>query len=150
MKVLRIARLPKAGDLPLPAYKTAQAAGMDIGACVEGSVTIAPGERVLIPTGLVMALAPGFEAQIRPRSGLALNHGITVLNAPGTIDADYRGELQILLINHGHEDFILRRGERIAQIVISPFERVSWAEEDYIDPGETRRGESGYGSTGVE
>lgn len=133
-------------DLPLPAYQTRGAAGMDLAACVDGDLVIPPGEWRLVPTGLVVALLDGFEGQVRPRSGLALKHGITVLNAPGTIDADYRGELKVALVNHGREPFVVRRGERIAQLVISPVARAVWMETAPLD--ETERGAGGYGSTG--
>ena len=150
MNQFRIARLPHAKDLPLPAYKTDLAAGMDICACVDKSTIIGPGERAIIKTGLVIALPPGYEAQMRPRSGLAYKHGVTTLNAPGTIDADYRGELSVLLINHGHESFVIERGDRIAQFVINRIEQIAWTEQDFIDPDETKRGSKGYGSTGVD
>ena len=121
MTKLRVERLPHAEGLPLPAYETPGSAGMDLRAAVaeEAPVTLAPGARALIPTGLRIALEPGFEAQVRPRSGLALKHGITCLNSPGTIDSDYRGEVGVILINHGQEPFVIRRGERIAQLVIA-------------------------------
>ena len=132
--------------LPLPRYETAQAAGMDLRAALRSPVTIAPGKRALIPTGLAIALPTGFEAQVRPRSGLALRHGVTVLNAPGTIDADYRGELAVVLINHGEADFTVQRGDRIAQMVIAPVTRATWDLVNVLD--ETSRGAGGYGSTG--
>lgn len=144
-------QLPHAVGLELPAFATPHSAGMDLRAALsEGDVwTLAPGERRLIPTGLVMALPEGFEAQIRPRSGLALKHGVTVLNSPGTIDADYRGEVQVLLINLGHAPFELTRGERIAQMLVAPV--VTWAWDSRTareDLGTTDRGSGGYGSTG--
>ena len=144
-------QLPHGLGLDLPAYATAHAAGMDLRAAIpEGEVwELAPGQRRLVPTGLVMAIPPGFEGQVRPRSGLALKHGLTVLNAPGTIDADYRGEVQVLLVNHGEAPFLLRRGERIAQLLIAPVARWAWepaAEADHL--GDTGRGRGGYGSTG--
>ena len=123
--IVEVRRLPHAEGLALPAYQTAHAAGLDLVAAVgeQSPVTLAPGERALVPTGLAIALPPGFEGQVRPRSGLALKHGITVLNAPGTIDADYRGEVGVVLINHGSETFVIRRGERIAQLVVASVQR---------------------------
>jgi dUTP pyrophosphatase len=142
-----IQRLPHGADLPLPAYATAQSAGVDLMAAIEGEVTLAPGARQLIPTGLSIALPAGYEAQVRPRSGLALKHGITVLNSPGTIDADYRGEVKVLLVNHGAEAFVLKRGDRIAQMVVAPVTRIAWNLVETLD--ETERGAGGYGSTGI-
>lgn len=142
-----VQRLPHSADLPLPAYATAQSAGLDLMAAIDGEITLAPGARQLIPTGLSIALPAGYEAQVRPRSGLALKHGITVLNAPGTIDADYRGEVKVLLINHGPENFVLKRGDRIAQMVVAPVTRIAWNVVETLD--ETARGAGGYGSTGV-
>lgn len=136
------------GHHPLPAYATSQSAGMDLRANIDKSITIHPMERMLIPTGLFMALPPGFEAQIRPRSGLALKHGITVLNSPGTIDADYRGEIMVLLINLSVDDFIINDGERIAQMIIAKHETIEFAVVDQLD--ETERGSGGYGHTGVK
>ena len=136
------------GHHPLPAYATSQSAGMDLRANIDKSITIHPMERMLIPTGLFMALPPGFEAQIRPRSGLALKHGITVLNSPGTIDADYRGEIMVLLINLSVDDFIINDGERIAQMIIAKHESIEFAVVDKLD--ETERGSGGYGHTGVK
>ena len=136
------------GHPPLPAYATSQSAGMDLRANIDKSITIHPMERILIPTGLFMALPPGFEAQIRPRSGLALKHGITVLNSPGTIDADYRGEIMVLLINLSVDDFIINDGERIAQMIIAKHETIEFAVVDKLD--ETERGSGGYGHTGVK
>ncbi len=133
---------------PLPQYATALSAGMDLRANIPEPVTLKPMERRLIPTGLFIALPPGFEAQIRPRSGLALKHGITVLNTPGTIDADYRGEVMVLLVNFSAEDFVVADGERIAQMVIARHEQVEWEETDQLD--ETVRGAGGYGHTGVK
>ncbi|CAA7618814.1 dUTP diphosphatase [Magnetospirillum sp. SS-4] len=140
-------RLDHAADLPLPAYETAHAAGMDLMACVPADMELAPGGRALIPTGFAIALPEGFEAQVRPRSGLAAKHGITVLNAPGTIDADYRGEIGVILINHGDVAFAVRRGMRIAQMVVAPVARVTWNEQDSLD--DTGRGAGGFGSTGT-
>jgi dUTP pyrophosphatase len=145
---LRIMRLPHGTDLPLPAYHSEQAAGLDLLAAVpkDAPVTIAPGERAAIPTGIAVALPPGVEGQIRARSGLAARHGIGVLNAPGTIDADYRGEIQVLLVNLGCESFVVMRGARIAQLVIAPVLRAQVIEAKNLD--ETRRGAKGFGSTG--
>ena len=144
----RILRLPYAEDLLLPAYETEGSAGMDLRAAVpeDQPMTLAAGARALVPTGLKIALEPGFEAQVRPRSGLALKHGITCLNSPGTIDSDYRGEVGVILANLGSEPFVIRRGERIAQMVIARHERVQWSEVKSLD--ETERGEGGFGSTG--
>lgn len=141
-------RLPHAQGLPLPAYETAHAAGMDLRAAVpdDAPLTLPPGGWALAPTGLAIALPEGYEAQIRPRSGLAAKHGVTCLNSPGTIDADYRGELKVILINHGPEPFVIRRGERIAQMIVAPVVQATWAEVDSLD--ETARGEGGFGSTG--
>jgi dUTP pyrophosphatase len=145
--IVAVQRLPHGADLPLPAYATTQSAGLDLMAAVQGEVTLAPGARRLIPTGLAIALPAGFEAQVRPRSGLALKHGITVLNSPGTIDADYRGEVQVLLINHGAAPFVIRRGDRIAQMVVAPVTQIAWKPVSQLD--ETERGSGGYGSTGI-
>ena len=147
--VLEVRRLPHAEGLPLPAYQTEHAAGLDLLAAVaeQAPVTLAPGERVLVPTGLAIALPAGFEGQVRPRSGLALKHGITVLNTPGTIDADYRGEVSVVLINHGREPFVIRRGERIAQLVIASVRRAELRVATALS--ETSRGAGGYGSTGL-
>ncbi|HTX50300.1 MAG TPA: dUTP diphosphatase [Caulobacteraceae bacterium] len=147
--VVAVKRLPHGEGLPLPAYETARAAGMDLRAAVleDAPVTLRPGDRRAVPTGLTVAIPPGFEGQVRPRSGLALRHGITCLNAPGTVDADYRGEVMVILINLGAEDFVVRRGERIAQFVISPVTQASWREVESLD--ETARGEGGFGSTGA-
>ncbi len=143
-----VVRLPHAEGLPLPTYETAQAAGMDLRAAVpdDAPLTLRPGSRYPVPTGLAFALPPGFEGQVRPRSGLAFKHGVTCLNTPGTIDADYRGEVKVILVNHGEEDFVIRRGERIAQLVIAPVVQAVWAEVDNLD--ETARGAGGFGSTG--
>ncbi len=140
-------KLPHALDLPLPSYETTQAAGMDLRAALEEDITLKPGERFLIPTGLRMALPAGFEAQIRPRSGLAIKHGISMVNSPGTIDADYRGEVKIILINHGQEPFSISYGDRIAQMVIAPV--VQAVVEEVSELSETDRGSGGFGSTGV-
>ena len=145
---LRIARLPHGEDLPLPAYQSAFAAGLDLCAAVPADTptVIAPGARAVIPTGITIALPPGTEGQVRPRSGLAARHGVTVLNTPGTIDADYRGEVAVILINHGDVPFEVARGMRIAQLVVSPILRVSVKETQELD--ETGRGAGGFGSTG--
>lgn len=143
--------LPHGEGLDLPAYATAHAAGMDLRAATpEGETwTLEPGQRRLVPTGLTMAIPEGCEGQVRPRSGLALKHGITVLNAPGTIDADYRGEVAVLLINHGEAPFDLKRGERIAQLIFAPVSQAAWETVQDLDSlGATGRGEGGYGSTG--
>jgi dUTP pyrophosphatase len=141
-------RLPHAEGLPLPAYATALAAGADLLAAVTEAVALPPFGRALIPTGLVLALPGGFEAQVRPRSGLAARHGITVLNSPGTIDADYRGEIAVILINLGHAPFHIERGMRIAQLVVAPVTAVRWLEE--ADLPATARGGGGFGSTGLD
>jgi dUTP pyrophosphatase len=142
-----VRRLPHGADLPLPGYATADSAGMDLLAAVKGEVILAPGERRLVPTGLAIALPPGFEAQVRPRSGLALKHGLTVLNAPGTIDADYRGEVGVILANLGAEPFTVTRGARIAQLVVAPYERVAWRQVEAL--ADSARGDGGFGSTGL-
>lgn len=139
--------LENAVGLTLPTYATDSSAGMDLTAALEEAIELAPGERMLIPTGLSMALPDGFEAQVRPRSGLALKHGITVLNTPGTIDADYRGEIGVILINLGQEPFTIERGMRIAQMVIARHETVSWQIVEDLD--DTSRGAGGFGSTGT-
>jgi dUTP pyrophosphatase len=140
-----ILKLPGNEDLPLPRYMTDLAAGMDLVAAVRQEVEIAPGRREMIPTGLVIALPEGYEAQIRPRSGMAWKHGVTLVNAPGTIDADYRGEIGILLINHGEESFVVRRGDRIAQMVVQRVCRVRWEVRPGLPP--TTRGDGGFGHT---
>ena len=142
-----IKRLPEADDLPLPAYQTAHAAGMDLCAAVKADVILTPGARAIIPTGYAVALPPGFEAQVRPRSGLAAKNGVTVLNTPGTIDADYRGEIGVILVNLGREPFTITRGARIAQMIVAPVSQVRWREADTLP--ETDRGAGGFGSTGV-
>lgn len=141
-------KVVNAGRQPLPQYATSQSAGMDLRADIEIPVTLRPMERRLIPTGLHIALPVGFEAQVRPRSGMALKHGITVLNTPGTIDSDYRGELMVLLVNLSNEDFIVNAGERIAQMVIARHETAVWEPVEVLDA--TERGEGGYGHTGVK
>ena len=142
-----VRRLDGAADLPLPRYETEGAAGLDLLAAVTEDVTLAPAAFTRIPTGLAIALPPGFEAQVRPRSGLAARHGVTVLNSPGTIDSDYRGEIQVILINLGPEPFTVTRGMRIAQMVVAPVQRIRWAEASAL--AGSVRGAGGFGSTGV-
>jgi dUTP pyrophosphatase len=144
---IRVKRLPHGAGLDLPRYETALAAGCDVRAAVEASLILKPGERAMIPTGIAIALPPGWEAQMRPRSGLAAKYGVSCVNAPGTIDADYRGEIKVILINHGAEDFAIRRGDRIGQMVIAPVFQATFEEVDALD--ETARGSGGFGSTGV-
>lgn len=148
MTIVQIQRLPHSEGLPLPAYETAGSAGMDLRAAVseDQPLTLAPGARALVPTGLKIALQPGYEAQVRPRSGLALKHGITCLNSPGTIDSDYRGEVGVILANLGSEPFVIRRGERIAQMVVAAHAQAMLEEVDVLD--DTARGAGGFGSTG--
>ncbi len=144
---VHIARInDSARDIPLPKYATDHSAGMDICAAVEGEFVLKAGETALIPTGFAIALPEGFEAQVRPRSGLALKHQVTVLNSPGTIDADYRGEVKVILTNFGKNDFVISRGERIAQLVIARYSRIEWQERDSLD--DTARGAGGFGHTG--
>ncbi len=140
-----VRRLPAHGDLPLPQYMTERAAGMDVHAALDGDVEIPPGKRRTIPTGIAIALPEGYEAQIRPRSGIAIRDGVTLVNAPGTIDADYRGEIRILMINHGEKPFTVRRGDRIAQMVIQRVCRAKWTLSGQLDS--TVRGEGGFGHT---
>jgi dUTP pyrophosphatase len=142
-----VRRLPHADGLPLPSYATAGAAGMDLLAAIGDPVSVGPGERALIPTGLTIALPPGYELQIRPRSGLALRHGITLPNTPGTIDEDYRGEIAVILLNTGTEPFVVERGARIAQAILAPVSRAEWREVDSLDA--TIRATGGFGSTGT-
>lgn len=146
---VEIKALEHFGDLALPSYETVLAAGADLRAAVseDRPMTLRPGQRALVPTGFAMALPAGYEAQIRPRSGLAYKHGVTCLNTPGTIDADYRGEVKVLLINHGDEPFIINRGERIAQMVIAPITQPEFSRVDMLS--DTARGEGGFGSTGT-
>lgn len=144
---VQVRRLPGAEDLPLPAYATAGAVGVDLYAAVTEPVTLLPGERALVPTGIAIALPDGYEAQVRPRSGLALEYGVTLLNAPGTIDTDYRGEIKVIMVNFGREPFIIRRGDRIAQLVVQPVGRIKWREVASLDA--TPRGEGGFGHTGI-
>lgn len=145
---INVTRLPHMVGIDLPQFETAQAAGADLRAAVEVPVTLAPGARKLIPTGFCMALPAGYEAQVRPRSGLALKHGITVLNSPGTIDADYRGEVGVLIINHGDQDFTVSRGDRFAQMVIAPVTQGAFNVVSSLS--DTARGSGGYGSTGTQ
>lgn len=143
---VQITKEPNCGDLPLPAYETEHAAGMDIRAAVTEPLTLRPGERALVPTGLRIALPEGYEAQIRPRSGLAIKNGISLLNTPGTIDADYRGEIRIIIANLGQEPFVIQRGDRIAQMIVAPVTKVQWDVCESLD--ETARGSGGFGHTG--
>ncbi|HEY3282605.1 MAG TPA: dUTP diphosphatase [Armatimonadota bacterium] len=143
-----IERLPEARDLPLPSYATDGSSGLDLRAAVVESLVLEPGRSAMVPAGIRIALPPGFEAQVRPRSGLAAKHGVTVLNAPGTIDSDYRGPVMVILINHGSQPFEIRRGERIAQMVLAPVRRLAWLETESLDPSDTARGEGGFGHTG--
>jgi dUTP pyrophosphatase len=144
---VKVTRLdPTSADIPLPAYATEHAAGMDLCAAVKEPMTLSPGETALVPTGIAIALPPGFEAQVRPRSGLAIKHGIGILNAPGTIDSDYRGEVKVILTNFGKTPFVIRRGERIAQMIVGRCSRVAWEEVPALD--ETSRGAGGFGHTG--
>jgi dUTP pyrophosphatase len=147
--IVKMLRLPHGAGLPLPGYETVDAAGMDLPAAVEDNapVVLAKGARALVPTGFAIAVPRGYEAQVRPRSGLAFRHGVTVLNAPGTIDADYRGELKVLLINHGDDDFTITRGMRIAQLVVAAV--TSTRIEEVAELGATERGAGGFGSTGT-
>jgi len=144
---VHITRVNDTDDVPLPRYATEHSAGMDVCAAVEGDVVLKPGETLLVPTGFAIALPEGFEAQVRPRSGLAIKHQIGILNSPGTIDADYRGEVKVILTNFGKTDFTVRRGDRIAQLVVGPYTRVSWEEQEALS--ETERGAGGFGHTGT-
>lgn len=135
------------GDLPLPSYETDDASGMDICAALEGDYLLRPGGRTLVPTGLAVAIPKGYEIQVRPRSGLAVRHGVTILNAPGTIDSDYRGEVKIALVNLGDEPYLIKRGDRIAQLVVAPVVTACLQVQDRLEP--TRRGDGGFGHTGV-
>ncbi len=145
-RIIRVRRLPHAAGLPLPGYETAGAAGMDLLAAIDEPILLEPGARILVPTGLAMALPPGHELQIRPRSGLAFKHGIVLPNAPGTIDEDYRGELKIIVMNAGDAPFRIERGTRIAQAVLAPVLRAEWNEVETLD--DTARAAGGFGSTG--
>ena len=142
-----IVQLAHAEGLPLPAYETALAAGMDLRAAVTEDLVLKPMARAMVPTGLAFAVPPGFEAQVRPRSGLAAKAGVTCLNTPGTVDADYRGEVKVILINLGEEDFVIRRGDRIAQLIIAPVVQAGWRVVDTLE--KTARGAGGFGSTGA-
>ena len=144
--VVKVRRLQHGADLPLPAYQSDLAAGLDLVAAVAEPLELTSGGRAMVPSGLAIELEPGFEAQVRPRSGLAAKHGITVLNSPGTIDADYRGEIKVILINLGDETFVIERGDRIAQMVVHPVVRIEWDEQDVLS--ETGRGAGGFGSSG--
>jgi dUTP pyrophosphatase len=143
---IAIQKLPHAEDLPLPAYATPESAGMDLLAAVGAELILEPGAIAAVPAGIALALPQGYEAQVRPRSGLALKHGVTVLNAPGTVDSDYRGEVKVILINHGREPFTIARGAKIAQLVVAAHARVDWREVRALSG--TSRGEGGFGSTG--
>jgi len=143
---IEIKRLPHAEGIDLPSYKSSDAAGMDIRAALDEPILLKPGERALIPTGLQFAIPRGYEIQVRPRSGLAIKHGITMLNSPGTIDADYRGEVKLIAINHGQHNFKIERGERLAQLIIAPVVQMPVVEVDKLN--ETERGDGGFGSTG--
>ncbi|MHC5655746.1 dUTP diphosphatase [Stappia sp.] len=143
---VQVRRLPHGADLPLPSYQSDEAAGMDLLAAVDAPVKIVPGARALVPTGIAIALPPRTEAQVRPRSGLASRNGVTVLNTPGTIDPDYRGEIKVILINLGHETFVVERGDRIAQMIVAPVSRAELTEVEALD--DTARGTGGFGSTG--
>jgi dUTP pyrophosphatase len=147
MTVVPIVRLPHGADLDLPGYATEHAAGLDLMAAVSEPMFIAPGKRAMVPTGIAIALPVGFEAQVRPRSGLAAKHGVTVLNSPGTIDADYRGEIKVILINFGEIDFCVEPKSRIAQLIVAPVMQIRWDEVDSLP--ETARGDGGFGSTGL-
>ena len=144
---IAVVQLSHGEGLPLPSYATPQSAGMDLLAAIDDTIKLAPGDRILVPTALKIALPNGYEAQIRPRSGLALKNGITLANTPGTIDADYRGEIGVIMINHGTDTFTIERGSRIAQMVIAPCLQASWQPSSSLD--DTSRGEGGFGSTGV-
>lgn len=144
---VRVYRQPACEDIPLPAYATEHAAGMDIRAAVTEPVVLQPGQRAMIPTGLHVELPPGIEAQIRPRSGLAARNGITMLNSPGTIDADYRGEIRVIVINHGNQPFTVQRGDRVAQMIVAPVIQVRWQDAESLN--DTKRGHGGFGHTGT-
>jgi dUTP pyrophosphatase len=144
--LVRLKVLPHGRGLPLPAPATAGSAGYDLRAAIAEPLALDPGDRVVVPTGIALAIPDGYEGQVRPRSGLAVKHGVTVLNAPGTLDSDYRGEVRVPLINHGRERFVIQRGDRIAQLVVAAVERVRWLEQDDLDG--TVRGSGGFGSTG--
>jgi len=143
---IAVVRLPEGEGLPLPSYMTAGAAGADVVAAIAGDLVLAPGERALVPTGFALEVPAGFEVQVRPRSGLAVKHGVTLLNTPGTIDSDYRGPVGVVLVNHGREPFVVRRGERIAQFVVAPVVQAAFREVETL--AVSTRGEGGFGSTG--
>lgn len=147
MTTIPIVRLPHGADLELPSYATAHAAGMDLMAALAEPLTIEPGQRAMVPTGIAIALPVGFEAQVRPRSGLAARHGVTILNSPGTIDADYRGEIKAILINFGDTPFVVEPKARIAQLIVAPVTQIRWETTESLP--ETARGEGGFGSTGL-
>lgn len=147
MTKLEVRRLPHASDLPLPSYATEGSAGLDLLAAIDTEIKLRPGARICVPCGIAIALPPGFEAQVRPRSGLALHHGVTLLNAPGTIDSDYRGEIKATLINHGETDFCITRGMKIAQMIVARYESVAPQEVGELPASE--RGAGGFGSTGL-
>jgi dUTP pyrophosphatase len=146
---IEIQKLDHAKDLPLPAYGTDSSAGLDLSAAVDTSVSLTPSERFLVPCGIIIAIPPGYEGQIRPRSGLALKHGISLLNAPGTVDADYRGEIKVIVINHGKETFLIERGMRIAQLIIAPYSKVGWCEVSDLNSQNKHHRGGGFGSTGL-
>lgn len=148
LKHLEVRITNRCEDIPVPEYASSHAAGLDLRAAVEEPTTVSPGARELVPTGISIALPDGHEAQVRPRSGLALRHGVTVLNSPGTIDADYRGEIKVILVNHGSEPFVIERGMRIAQMVVAPVERCALELVDELQ--DTARGAGGFGSSGTE
>ncbi len=143
-----IVKLPGAADLPLPRYASRHAAGMDLHAAIDADITIAPLERALVPTGIAIAIPEGYEGQVRPRSGLAASYGVTMLNSPGTIDADYRGEIAVVVVNLGSKPFTIKRGDRVAQLVVAPVCRVDWQPAERLE--ETPRGAGGFGHTGVD
>jgi dUTP pyrophosphatase len=143
---VKVVRLAHGAGLPLPSYESPGSAGMDLRAALDAPVVLQPGARAAVPTGLTIALPPGYEGQVRPRSGLALRDGVTALNSPGTVDADYRGEVKVILINHGAAPVTISRGDRIAQLVIAPVTRAAWSEVESLD--DTGRGHGGFGSTG--
>ncbi len=147
MPRIGLRRLPEGEGLPLPSYMTAGSAGADVFAAVGAELTLAPGERALVPAGFALAIPPGYEVQVRPRSGLALRSGVTLLNSPGTIDSDYRGPVGVILVNFGAEPFVVRRGDRIAQLVLAPVARAAF--DEALDHGETGRAAGGFGSTGA-
>lgn len=146
--IIKCIQLPHAKHLPLPSYQTHGAAGMDVRVALTKEITLAPGERALVPTGLIMAIPQGYEVQIRPRSGLAIKHGITMVNSPGTIDSDFRGEIQLIVINHGQQAFTVKHGDRMAQMVVQKIHQAEIVQTNEVD--QTQRGHGGFGSTGVE